>query len=456
MRRETRDSEAPSSTAGASPGTNGAGSSGSSSRSLPHSPWLLYTTRQRCGFLTILFLVCACNFFDYSVLSIVLDPIKREFNVSDTQLGFLSGLCFSVTYALAGLPIARWADRGNRRTVITVALTVWSIATALCGVSQSFWQLALARLGLGLAEPGAIPPAQSLIADFFPPGKRATPIAILSQVGSAVGWLAGVGLGGYLAAAFGWRQVFVLAGGVGIGLALLVRIRLPEPRSQIGFPQMGAKSEGATRAFGQLLRKPAFVLLLVGASSYAVFSYGVTTFLPSFMMRSLNATLAQVSVVWGTAISVASLLGALMGGWLGDRLSARDVRWYSWLPAIACIVALPIYGWALNARSLDVFIEREFVAELLLGIGMPSVYAALHVVCGNTRRAIAVATMTLAFTLFGSGFGPLIAGWTSDLLAPQWATESLRYALMIMLLFIVPAAAAFYFAARAIRLDAED
>jgi MFS family permease len=419
-------------------------------------PWSLYTPRQRWGFLSILFLVCASNYFDYSVLSVLLDPIKREFHVSDTMLGLLSGFCFSLVYAVAGLPIARWADRGNRRTVITVALASWSAATALCGITQSFWQLALARFGLGIAEPGALPPAQSLIADYFPPGQRATAIAFLSQGGSAVGWLAGVALGGYLAAMYGWRTVFVLAGAVGLALALLVRLCLSEPRNQLGFEHASDGKESIGRAFTRLREKRAFVFLLLGVSAYAIFSYGVTIFLPSFMMRSLNASLAQASVTWGIAIASANLMGALTGGWVGDRLSRRDVRWYAWLPAIACVLALPMYGFALRAHDLSSFVARDFVAELFLSIGLPSTFAAVHVVCGNRRRAVAIATLMLSLTLFGSGFGPLIVGWLSDVLSSAYGTESLRHSLTTMLVFLIPAAVAFYCAARAMPQDVED
>ena len=420
------------------------------------SPWSLYTQRQRYGFLCVLFLVCACNYFDYSVLSAVLEPIKREFQLTDTMLGVLGGLSFSLIYALAGLPIARWADRGNRRTVITSALCCWSVATALCGFSHTFWQLALGRLGLGLAEPGALPPAQSLIADYFPPGKRAAPIAVLNQGGSAIGWLGGVGLGGYLAAKYGWRTVFVLAGVAGLLLGLLVRLYLQEPRARVGFRRVSESNESVAQTYSRLKGKSTFVYLLLGVSAYAIFSYGVTTFLPSFMMRSLNASLAQASVTWGTAMAVANLAGAIVGGWLADRLSRRDVRWYAWLPAGACVFAFPMYGYALIAHDLHVFIGREFVAELVLSIGLPSAFAAAHVVCGSPRRAIAIATLLLVITLLGSGFGPLMAGWLSDLLSAVYTTESLRYSLITMLIFLIPAALAFFSAGRAMPKDLED
>jgi predicted MFS family arabinose efflux permease len=384
-----------------------------------------------------------------------LDPIKREFHVSDTMLGLLSGLCFSLIYAVAGLPISYWADRGNRRTVITVALTAWSIATALCGVSQTFWQLALARFGLGVAEPGALPPAQSLIADYFPPGKRASPLAILIQGGSAVGWLGGVALGGYLAAVHGWRTAFVMAGIAGLVLALVVRVALSEPRTKIGFPRAHKSAESPKQAFVELRRKRSYLLLVVGLSAYSIFSYGVSIFLPSLMIRSLGASLAQVSAIWGIAIAIANVIGAVAGGWLGDRMASRDVRWYTWLPMGACALSVPAYALTLHAQTLYTFIGRDFVAELISSTGLPSAFAAVHAVCGDPRRAMAIATVMLAFTLFGSGLGPLVAGWLSDLLTSAYGIESLRYSLTAMLVFLVPAATAFWYAARFMSNDLE-
>jgi predicted MFS family arabinose efflux permease len=426
--------------------------------SLPASPgapesWSLYSSWQRWGLFTLLFLVTTSNYFDYFILSVVLQPIKDEFHVSDTMLGLLSGLCFAVVYAVAGLPIARWADRGNRRTIITLALAAWSGMTALCGFTQTFWQLALARFGLGLVEPGAMPPAQSLIADYFPPQRRAMALAALNS-GSAAGWLVGVGVGGYIAATRGWRSAFLWAGAVGIGLAVALRLLLSEPRLRLGFPDRTG-SETIGLAIHHLIRKPSFLWVLAAISVYTIFAYGTNIFLPSYMIRSLNASLKQVSVTWGIAIAGANILGALAGGWIGDRLSRRDVRWYAWLPAMACVLSIPIYEWALSATDLNTFIIIDFAAELTLAIGYATAFAALHAVCGNARRATAVAIVFFLISLVGSGLGPLVAGVLSDALGTMYGIESLRYSLIIMVGFLAPAAGMFYGCARLMPRDLE-
>lgn len=417
--------------------------------------WDLYSPRQRWGFLTILFLVTTSSYFDYYVLSVVLEPIKQEFHVSDTMLGLLSGFCFALLYTVAAIPIARWADRGNRRTVITFALTGWSAMTALCGFAQSFWHLALARLGVGLVEPGAMPPSQSLVVDYFPPERKATASAILNA-GSAAGYLVGVGLGGYIAATYGWRMAFLLAGAPGLLLAIIVRLTLAEPRTQLGFPAASTHAESLRTAFSQLRGKPSFVYAITGISLYCIFAFGAGIFLPSFMIRTYQATLVQVSVTWGIAISAASLLGTLIGGQIADTLGRRDVRWYAWLPGVTCAVGAPLYWVALSADHLWSFITLDFVAESVLAIGISVCFASIHTVCGNARRTLAIAIAQMAFMLVGGGFGPLIAGMLSDALSALYGLESLRHSLLIMVMFLVLAAAAFCFAGRNMCQDIED
>jgi len=411
-------------------------------RTPSNPPAVLLSPVARWISLLILFLVTTSSYFDYYVLSAVLEPIKREFRVSDTLLGLLGGFSFAALYSVTALPIARWADRGNRRTIITVALAGWSVMTALGGLAQSFWQLVVARIGVGMVEPGAVPPAQSLVADYFPPERRGTASAFLNA-GSAAGYLVGIGLGGYIAARFGWRMAFVMAGLPGLVLAVVVRFVLVEPRTQLGFP-LETRQESWHTSLQQLRRNRTYVAALAGASIYTIFSFGSGVFLPSFMLRDLHATLAQISGAWALAISAATLIGSIVGGWLVDALVKRDIRWYGWLPALACALGAPIYWVTLASRSVDLFIALDFVAELILAIGISVSFAVAHAVCGSARRTQAIAILQLSFMLVGAGFGPLVAGALSDLLSPISGESSLRYSLLIMVSVLLPAAVAFY------------
>lgn len=419
------------------------------------APWSLYTERQRWWFLTILFLVTISGNFDYYVLGVVLEPIKNEFHVSDTELGLLSGFCFALCYAIAALPFARWSDRGNRRTALTFALAGWSVMTVFFGMARSFWQLGVARLGVGAMEPGATPPAQSLIADYFPPGRRGSALAIM-LAGGSVGCLVGLALGGYIAATLGWRNTFLFAGALGIVLAMITRLSLAEPRLRLGFPSARSNVESSTRAIWRLQRKRSFLYTVIGLSVFYFFSLGVTTFLPSFMIRTLHVSLEQVSVTWGVAISVANLLGTLAGGWLADRLSRRDIRWYAWLSTIACVLGALLYWLALSASRLSTFIAIEFLAELLMWTGTFATWPAIHAICGNARRGMAIAVAQFAYVLVGSGFGPLAAGALSDALGPRYGIQSLRYSLNIMTFSLLLAAIAFYLSGRSMAQDQED
>jgi MFS family permease len=420
-----------------------------------NGPWSLYGARERWAFMALLLFVSTLNVVDRVIISVLLEPIKNEFRLSDTMLGFLSGFGFALCYATAGLPFARWADRGDRSTVIALALGVWSAMTVLCGFAQAWWQLVLARMGVGIAESGSQPPTQSLIADYFPPDGRALAIACLNATGN-IGYLIGIALGGYIAAHHGWRAAFVLVGAPGVLLALLIRWLLPEPRLRLGWQRATIMAEPLRGTIRQLTGKRSFRSALVAISLYSFFGYAIAMFLPGFMQRSLHASLAEVSVTFGVTMFASSALGALSGGVIADRLGARDIRWLAWLPAAACTLAVPLYALAFAANQLWMFLACCGLAEALLAAGFPAAYAAIHAVCGSARRATAFAIMFLTTTLFGLGLGPLCLGAMSDALGDAFGAESLRYAMSAMLLALLPAAASFYGLGRFIPRERED
>jgi predicted MFS family arabinose efflux permease len=415
----------------------------------------MYTPRQRWGYLVILFLVSTSQFYDRNVIAVLLEPIKQEFKVSDTMLGLLGGLCFALFYSVAGMPVARWADRGNRRTVITLALTLWSVMTMFCGLAQTFWQLALARVGVGVGEAGGIPPSQSLIADYFPPERRATAIAIFIG-GATAGYVLGLGVGGNIAAAFGWRMSFLLAGVPGLVLALAVRLTLPEPRLGAVTTVTSRPEEGIKAAVSRLLRKRSYLATLIAAILYYLYAYGPGIFIPSFLMRVLHVPLAKVSTTYALVAAGGSLVGTLVGGWLADRLGRRDVRWLSWLPAAAFLLATPIYVLAFCLNDFFGFMALAFVGYTLVAGGLPSVFTSIHSICGGTRRATAIAIVLFSASLIGGGFGPLMSGALSDWLSARLGYEGLRYSLMAMTALLPMSGMCLYWSGRVIRNDLEE
>jgi len=417
--------------------------------------WSMYTPRQRAGFLAVLFLVSTSQFFDRNVMSIVLEPIKHEFNASDTMLGILGGFCFALFYALAGLPVARWADRGNRRTIIAVALALWSAMTVFCGIAQTFWQLALARVGVGAGESGGIVPSQSLIVDYFPPERRASAIAILTG-GSIAGNVLGLTLGGYITAMYGWRSAFLWAVILGLALVLVVRSTLAEPRLRPEYVRVSPPAERMGDTISHLWRKRSYLTGLVGCLIYFLFAYGALIFVPSFLIRVLHAPLAKVSTMYGLTGAASSLVGTLGGGWLADRLGRQDIRWLAWLPAAAFALAAPLYILGFASNDFWRFILLAFVGNILLSGGVPSAFSAIHSVCGNPRRATAFALVYFSASLFGGGFGPLVSGALSDALSAVYGPQGLRYALMLITTLLIASGSIFYVFGRQMPADLED
>jgi MFS family permease len=405
----------------------------------------------------VLFLVATCSYLDRHIVSVLLEPIKKEFGVSDTLLGLLTGFAFAIFYATLGIPVARWADRGNRRLVVTLSLTVWSVFTALCGFTTTFWQLALARIGVGAGEAGAIPPSQSLLADYFAPERRGRVLAIFMS-SATLGYLIAFVGGAVLAQHFGWRVALIAVGLPGLALAVLSHFTLDEPRLERGAhvvrPESAAK-QSLRSALSELKAKSSYVWVLGGAACYGLVAYGASAFLPSFMIRSLGVPLEQVGVAFGGLSTAVGFAAILAGGWLADWLGRRDKRWYAWLPAAACALAFPFQALSLLVHSFDAFLLLSGIGGLFLGVGVPSMYTALHAVCGSTRRSLAVALFSFTMSLIGSGLGPLITGALSDAFASQLGHESLRYAMVIANCFLIPAACCLYLCGRAMPRDLE-
>ena len=417
-------------------------------------PWTLYSPRQRWTYLAILFLVSTSNYVDRNVISVLLEPIKAEFQVSDTMLGLLTGISFALFYATLGIPVARWADRGDRRFIITASLTIWSAMTALCGMAQSFWQLALARVGVGAGEAGAIPPAQSLIADYFDPAQRGRALAIFMASATA-GYLIGFVFGAQIAAAYGWRWAFIVMGLPGLALAVVVRVVLREPRQQPEFRHAAASQEPLTETLRALFAKRSFVYLLAGMVIYFLISYGATIFFPSYMIRVLNVPLATMGTAYGAVATVSAIVGTLAGGFVTDRLARRDAAWLAWIPAAGLAVAWPAYELMLLAPGFASFLALSAVAGITVNMTVPAMFAALHAICGSPRRAMAVAMMFFFANLIGLGLGPVLSGALSDMFSAAYGAVGLRYALMLVLVLLLPGAWVMYLCGRHLPGDVE-
>lgn len=302
------------------------------------SPHLLYSNRYRYYVLALLTLGYVFNFVDRQVMTILIEPIKTEFGATDTQMGLLSGLAFALFYATLGIPVARLADRWSRRNVLAISMTTWSAVTALCATATGFWHLLILRIGVGVGEAGGTPPSQSLLADYFPPEKRAFAQGILATAPN-IGILVGLFGGALIAEAYGWRSVFLVFGIPGVLLAIVIQLTIKEPPKVIEPQSRG--NQGLFSALGQIFRLPSFVHIMLGVGFTGIAGYGLGVWSPSFLVRVHGMSLVDAGLYLGLIGVFGGGLGTISSGLLVDALSRRDARWQLWLPAIGIFIALP-------------------------------------------------------------------------------------------------------------------
>lgn len=367
--------------------------------------------------LGILLAVYCFNFIDRTIVSILQEPIKAELELSDTQLGLISGTAFALFYSVLGVPVARIAERIDRPRIIAVALASWSAMTMLCGLATNFLQLFLFRVGVGIGEAGGTPPAHALISDMFPAERRATAISIYS-LGVPLGILFGAVAGGTLGEALGWRAAFLLMGAPGLLLALLVLFVIRDPRSAARATMSDPVPPPPLRAaLAHLLARRAFVHLVAGITVASTAGYGILAFTAPFFMRQFEMGLASAGYATGLISGVAAGVGTLLGGLLVDRAMRRDLRFGAWIPAMGLALAAPL--------SIAAYLQgtQQMVIALLLLSGtaqflyLGPTYALVQTLAAPAMRATASALVLLVVNLVGLGIGPPLTGWLSDYFA---------------------------------------
>ncbi|MCH8616620.1 MFS transporter [Sphingomonas sp. SM33] len=416
--------------------------------------WTLYRPSQRWGFLGILFLASASSSIDRHVMSVLIEPIKAEFHASDTVMGLLGGFAFAALYATLGLPVARFADRGDRKLVISAALAVWSIMTLLCGMARTLPELVLARVGVGAGEAGAMPPAQSLIADYFPPDQRARALGVFIS-SSTAGYLLAFTLGAWLAATHGWRSAFVALGAPGLLLCVLTLFGLREPRLRTQKDQR-PQQESLRTTLAALAGKRTFVLLCVATILYFLVAYGAVIWFPSYLVRVLHLDLVSVGAIFGALGAVASLVGSVFGGLITDFATRRGGAYAARVPSLIMIGVVPFYELALFSNEPVLFYAASFVGAVGLSAAVPAFFTLLHRICGSPRRSMAVAILFFFANLVGLGLGPVLTGVLSDHFSAAYGPVGLRYSLMIAFAALVLSGMALWAAATSVERDTED
>ena len=404
---------------------------------------------QICGFrrhytLFVLFLISAVSLIDRQVMGVVIEPIKAEFHVSDTQIGLLTGLAFALVYCLFAIPLGRFADRGHRRNLIGWCCAFWSVMAMLCGFASSFWTLALARIGVAVGESGSGAASMSMIADLYPPHQRSKAISVF-MLGAPIGALLGMSLGAYIAYYHGWREAFIWMAIPGIAAALLLRFTASEPlrglwekarQSRIAIPH-----ESVMQVMRVAWQSKTFVGIAVAGALLAFASYAFSIWSTAFLVRSHGLTLKDAGIIMGLAAGPGAIIGSLSSGWLSSHLAQRDSRWQLGVPIVGALIAFPMsvafalypagHPWALGALQVPQATVFMFGMSVFGMWWMAPSYTAIAQLVAPERRATMIALYNFGIMALGAGFGPLAVGVLSDHLTPALGVDALRWSLVI-------------------------
>jgi MFS family permease len=355
------------------------------------------------------------SFMDRTVLSIIQTPIKKELGLSDTQLGVLAGFAFALFYSTLGIPVARLAERLDRRWLIAASLAIWSGATAASGLARGFASLFAFRVAVGVGEAGASPPAHSLITDFFEPHRRGRAFSIYS-LGVSAGVLIGSIAGGYVAQAYGWRMTYVIFGIPGVVLAILIPLTIREPkRGRLDAPRPeGERLPGLGEVFQRFVRKRALFHCIAGASIAAFGSYSIIAFSAPFFIRAHGASLPEAGLFLGLTSGLSAGIGIFFSGQITDRASQKDARWAVWIPAIGLLLATPLYIAGFLAPTKSEAMAILLVPPVLQYLYLGPTMGLMHNLVTPRMRATATAFLYLTVNLFGMGLGPPLTGFLSD------------------------------------------
>jgi len=390
----------------------------------------IYTEKYKKYVLYVLTGVYIFNFIDRQILVILQESIKADLNLSDTQLGLLTGLAFALFYVTLGIPIARLADNTNRKKIIAVSLAIWSAMTVISGRAMNFTQLLLARVGVGIGEAGASPAAHSMISDYFPANRRATALAVYSM-GIYIGILLGYLFGGWLDEFFGWRTALMVLGVPGILYSVFFYFTVKEPPR--GYSENLSTKDAANyslfQVFGLLMNRKAFLCLALGAGIHCFSVYGVGNWLPSFLARLHGMERGEIGTWLAIGSGGGGALGVWLGGYLTDKYGQENRRMYLIIPTVAILVSIPLLAIMLSTANKYVVVGGNIVVKTLWSFYLAPCIAMAHGMVGLRMRAMASAVFYLFLNLIGLGLGPLFIGMASDYLTPEYGQEGLRWAL---------------------------
>lgn len=385
----------------------------------------------------VLVLIYAVNFLDRQIMAILVAPIGKDLSLSDTQLGMLSGVAFALFYATLGLPIARLADRYNRVRIIAISCAIWSGFTICCGMAGNFFQLAAARVGVGIGEAGGSPPSYSIIADYFPPQERGYAMSLYS-LGIPLGITLGTAFGAVVANAYGWRVAFFAAGAPGLVLAVLLLTTVREPlRGGLDTVNEASKDSSLLKSLRAFFSDPVLRSTALSAGLSAFCGYGATAWAPAYLIRTMGMTLPEVALWYSLVNGIAMATGIFLSGWVADRWARTNPGAYALMPGLGLLATIPFFIGFLLAPSwplaLALFVVPGLTFSMYLAPALSVIQNAVH----PSERSTSGAILLLMINLIGLSGGPFLVGWVSDHLAPSFGTGSLRFGLAALIPAIV-------------------
>jgi predicted MFS family arabinose efflux permease len=404
--------------------------------------------------LFILTILSAMNQLDRQLINILIEPIRREFALSDLQIGFLVGLVFVAIYSVLSIPAAVLAARHSRRNLLAASALVWGAMTIMCGYAQTYWHLLIARFGVGIGEAGGMPPSHSMISDLYRPEERATALSI---------WAAGINggiflaflFGGLIGQFYGWRWALIGAGALTVLAAILLRLTVREPVRIHDSPKQ-TSDEGIHAALLRdtvrlAMRDPVIRHIVIGATLAGVVGYASLAWIPSFLVRTHSMNIAGIGVYLAVLVGIGGAFGTWLTGAASDRLRKLDIRWSLWLIGATLLVTKPFaFGFLLvdnQTVALALFVLPAVLGAAYVGTSI----AVLHNRIAAELRPMASALFLLVVNFVGFGFGPLLVGALSDLVFSSYGADAVRYSLAVTQCVAIWGALHYYLAGRHLR-----
>ncbi len=409
-------------------------------------------TRASIYSLAVLTIISTLNYFDRSVISLVLPLIKAEFKVSDTTLGAVTSLI--LFYAVFGVPIAWLAERWSRKYVITIGLTFWSLMTLLTGFASSIWQLGLFRFLMGIGEGGGLAPSQSMLSDLFSKARRPLALSVLTTA-SSIAIMVYSPIAGQIAGHYGWRATFLFAGIPGLIVALLFFLTVKEParRATEPGPAIAEPPVRLWQALRFIFGSRAYVLCLIGTAVMGVYLYGVGAWGTMLLVRVRHLTIPEVGAYVAPARGALAAGGILLGGALATWLDRFDERWRCWIPGLACLLLAPCEFLYVFGGPMLVWVPAMLAASLFSIMHQGPIYAAYIGVAKPRMRAISVSVALLGATVVGQLGGPILIGALNDSLHARYGDMAIRYSMLVVMGCAVLGGLCFLLASRYIRQD---